>query len=204
MMPKIKNNKIKKAKKSLPNSLRLLGAQDATNSRKHLDIRELKSKIKKVREADEKNKANSSESLEEQLKKEEANESELESEEFNPEKLESAEIKIKTAPIIPRQKEEEKEAPSRARYQSIRELPYRSAQEAGPATYAMHQDEERADYASHAEEQGTFTQESPGTVHRMHERGRAAPDELGRSDLTDSERDYNDATRQYKTRKRRE
>ena len=177
-MPKIKNKKIK-------------------------IVKELKSKVKKVKEINDKKKANSPASLEEQLKKEEANESPS-LEEFNPEKLESAEIKIKTAPIIPRQKEEEKEAPSRARYQSIRELPYRSAQEAGPATYAMHQDEERADYASHAEEQGTFTQESPGTVHRMHERGRAAPDELGRSDLTDSERDYNDATRQYKTRKRRE
>ena len=177
-------------------------------SKKIRKIKEQSSKIKKIEEI-EKTKSillTNHPRLEEEIKSGQFQESSL-SEEFNPSKLEAADIEIDDAREFQAKKETE-EAPSRAKYQTIRELPYTSRlqSEIRPGAYAMRQDDEEREY-SHAEEINQPQLREVGQrIFRRAEQSRIEPlqqDILARDEL-EAERQYEDRERQYKLRRRRE
>ncbi len=170
-------------------------------SKKLRKIKEASSRIKKIKELETPKK---NLKLEEEIKEGQFQES-FSTEEFKPSKLQAAEIEIDETREF-QAKTETEEAPSRARYQTARELPYTSRlqSEIRPGAYAMRQDDEEREY-SHAEELQPQLREANQRIFRPVE-SRIEPlqqDILARDEL-EAERQYEDRERQYRLKKRRE
>ena len=173
-------------------------------NKKTKKIKEASSKIKNIKELEQQKKQPN---LEEEIKGE-LNEPAFSSEEFNAPKLEASNIEIEETLRQIQPKTETEETSSRARYQTVRELPYgsRIQSEIRPGAYAMRQDDEEREY-SHAEELNQpQLREVSQRVSRRVEQSRIGPlqqDTLARDEL-EAERQYEDRERQYRLKRRRE